>query len=63
MYFQSISQKNFEFYIKLFIINEFIEFHIIVSCHFAKIYSTERVQQLTVIYAYLGLFTENEVSF
>ena len=30
-------------------------------CHFAKIYSTEGVHQLTLMYAILGLFTENEI--
>ena len=53
----------FLFYIKLFIINEFISFHIIASCHFAKIYSTERAHQFTLIYAILGLLTENESRF
>ena len=39
------------------------KFHIIESCHFAKIYSTERVYQFTLIYAIFGLFIENDSKF
>ena len=61
--FNQNHKRSFKSYIILFIINEFISFHIIVSCHFAKIYSTERDIQFTLIYAILGLLTENESRF
>ena len=40
-----------------------MQFHIIVRCHFARICSTERVHQITLIYAILGQFIENESRF
>ena len=41
---------------------ELIEFHIIVNCHFAKIFSTECVHQFTLINAILGfLISANQI--